>query len=114
MTTELFTLFKMHMCVCMRYSRHCSYNYHACFKVFVTLQTTHAPRNRSWKESENGLLLPEDHTIEYKKRELQAERKREYNEHLAQVHARTPVCCFMVLVQNIYFLIFFLTNPPVS
>ena len=37
------------------------------------------------------MLLPEDHTIEYKKRELQAERKREYNEHLAQVQVLTVV-----------------------
>ena len=53
--------------------------------VPLTLQTQPAPRNRSWKESESGLLLPEDHSMEYKKRELQNERKKEYQEHLAQV-----------------------------
>lgn len=58
---------------------------------FLNLQTSHVSKNRSWKESENGLLLPEDHSVEYRRRELQAQRKKEYNEHLAQVLDATHV-----------------------
>ena len=53
--------------------------------MLLNLQTRPAPKNRGWKESDSGLLLPEDHSMEYKKRELQNERKKEYQEHLKQV-----------------------------
>lgn len=56
-------------------------------------------RNRDWNFEQNGVLeLRGDDAVQSKQRELKAERQREYNNYMSQVHAHNytnivPVWC---------------------